>query len=107
MQRLSITQQSLDSQNGNGEDPEKSNYAAEAHSITEQLKASRSKVANEVQALIESLHVIDAARTSGRQYKGVTPIMEHDGFIPWTGGVDRLLLKFDYGNVDRLHLSAV
>lgn len=108
MQRLSITQQSLDSQTGNGADSGKSNYAAEAHSTMEQLKAARSKVANEVQALIEALHMIDAARTSGRQYQGVNAAMEHDGFVPWTGGgVDRLLLKFDYGTVDKFHLATV
>lgn len=108
MQRLSIVQQSLNSQSGNNVVYEKSNYAAEAQRIMEQLKASRSKVANEVQALIKALHVIDGARTSGRQYQRANAAMEHDGFVPWTGGgIDRLLLKFDYGTIDKLPLATV
>lgn len=108
MQRLSIIQQSFDSQTDTGADFEESHCAVEARRITGQLKTSRSKVASEVQALTEALRAIDAARTSGRQYKGAIPTMEHDGFIPWTGGgVDRLLLKFDYGNKDRMYWAAV
>lgn len=67
------------------------------------LKSSRLKVASGVHFLINSLRTIDAARTHGRRYKGSKGPAEQDGFVPWTGGgLDRLLLKFDYGSVEEL-----
>lgn len=105
MQRLSVVQQGLGSQGDNGAD-KKSHLNTEARTVMDQLRTARSKVATETQALIDSLRSIDAARNSGRQYKAVKAIAE-DGFVPWTGdGIDRLLLKFDYGNVDRISWAA-
>lgn len=105
MQRLSVVQQGLDSQGDNVAE-EKSHLNTEARTVMDQLRTARSKVATETQALIDSLRSIDSARNSGRQYKGVN-VMAEDGFLPWTGGgIDRLLLKFDYGNIDRISWAA-
>jgi len=108
MQRLSTTQQSLDSQTDNGEECEKSHFAVEVRRIMEELKISRAKVADGVQTLLEALRAINNARKNERQYKAANATTEYDGFVPWTGGeIDRLLLKFDYGDKDKMTWAAV
>ena len=77
--------------------------AADEKRLMVDLKASRSRVANGVQALIEALRAIDTANAAERSYQGEQELMQQDGFVPWSGsGVDRLLLKLDYGNVENL-----
>ena len=103
MQRLNTIQQSLDSETQNEVSIATNNLAAEEKRLVADLKASRSKVASGVQALIEALRAIDTASAAERGYQGVQGLMSHGGFVPWTtGGVDRLLLKLDYGNVQNL-----
>ena len=101
MQRLDIIRRSLDTQN---EVTIATNHlATEEKKIITDLKASLSKVAGGVQALIEALRAIDAANAAARSYQGDQEFTQHDGFVPWTGvGVDRLLLKLDYGKVQNL-----
>ena len=65
------------------------------------LNVSRSKVASGVQALSEALRAIDAASAAQRGYGEDQGLTQHD-FVPWNGGVDRLLLKLEYGNVQNL-----
>ncbi len=101
MQRLDIIRRSLDTQN---EVTIATNHlATEEKKIISDLKASLSKLAGGVQALIEALRAIDAANTAARSYQGDQEFTQHDGFVPWAGGgVDRLLLKLDYGKVQNL-----
>lgn len=69
----------------------------------EDLGTSRKKVAGGVQELIDALRAIDATPIGGRPRNGKNANMEHDGFVPWAGGgLDCLLLKFDYGNTEKL-----
>ena len=103
MQRLDAIQQNLilDSRN---ENPIATNHlAAEEKRLVVDLKASRSNVASGVQALTEALRAMDAANATERGFQGDLGLTQLDGFVPWTGGgVDRLLLKLDYGNVQNL-----
>ncbi len=103
MQRLNTIQQNLDSETQNEVFIATNNLAAEEKRLVVDLKASRSKVASGVQALIDALRAIDTASAAERGYQGVQGLTSHGGFVPWTGGgVDRLLLKLDYGNVQNL-----
>ncbi|KAF6232692.1 hypothetical protein HO173_009131 [Letharia columbiana] len=103
MQRLDTIQRNMDSDTQNEVSIATNYFAAEEERLVLDLKASRAKVASGVQALIEALRAIDVARSAERNYRGDQGLMQHDGFVPWTGGdVDRLLLKLDYGNVQNL-----
>lgn len=103
MQNLNTIQRSLDSDSQNDVSIATSHLGAEEKRLVNDLKASRSKVASGVQTLIEALRAIDAASTAERGYQGNQELMQHGGFVPWTGGgVDRLLLKLDYSNVQNL-----
>ena len=103
MQRLDIVQQSIDSDNQNQVSIATNHLTSEENRLVVDLKASRSKIASGVQTLIEVLRTIDFASAAERGYKVDQGLMEHDGFVPWTGGgIDRLLLKLDLGNVQSL-----
>ena len=106
MQRLNLTQQRLDSETGTDAPNAASNFAAEEQRLMEDLGTSRQKVAGGVQELIDALRAIDATRIGERPHNGNNATMEHDGFVPWAGGgVDCLLLKFDYGNTGKLAMQ--
>ena len=100
MQLVNTIQRSLDPDTQNGVSIATNHLVAEEDRLLVDLKASCSKVAGGVQTLIEALRAIDAASTAERGYQGDQGLMQHDEFVPWMGGgVDRLLLKLDYGNV--------
>ena len=103
MQRLDAIQQSLISDSRNENSVATNHLGAEEKRLVVDLKASRSKVTSGVQALTEALRAMDAANAAERGFKGDLGLTQLDGFVPWTGGgVDRLLLKLDYGNVQNL-----
>ena len=103
MHRLDIVQQSIDSDNQNQVSIAINHMTSEENRLVVDLKASRSKIASGVQTLKEVLRTIDSASAAERSYKVGRGLMEHDGFVPWTGGgIDRLLLKLDIGNVQSL-----
>lgn len=103
MQLLNTVQRSLDSDSQNEVSIATNHLVAEEERLMFDVKASRSKVASGVQTLIEVLRAVDAASTAERGYQGDQGLMQHDEFVPWAGGgVDRLLLKLDYGNVQNL-----
>ena len=100
MQRLDTIQQSLISDSRNENSVASNHLSAEEKRLVVDLNASRSKVASGVQALTEALQAMDAANSAERGFKGDLGLTQLDGFVPWTGGgVDRLLLKLDYSNV--------
>jgi hypothetical protein len=102
MQRLNTVQQHLDLETDTGVTNAASNFAAEAQRLMEDLRTSRQKVASGAQGMIDALRAIDATRIGGRTYHGNNAITENYSFVPWAGGgVDRLLLKFDYGTAER------
>ena len=106
MQRLDVVQQSLNAEALlNGHEASGSHSSTEDRRIMGELDTSRLKLANGVQGLIEALRSIDAARAAGRGFRTSNGTVEENSFVPWNGGgVDRLLLKFDYGNGDELAL---
>lgn len=99
MQRLNTIQQSQDAETDTDLESVASNLAREEQRLIDDLRSSCQKIASSVQALIEALQTIDNARAGKRGFLGSTGRAEQDGFVPWAGGgVDRLLLKFDYRN---------
>ena len=103
MQRLNTIQQNLISDSRNENSTATNHLAAEEKRLVVDLKASRTKVASGVQALTEALRAMDAANAAERDFQGDLGLTQLDGFVPWTGGgVDRLLLKLDYGNVQNV-----
>lgn len=102
MQRLNDVQQNLNLETDGSVEYASPHYASEEANLLAELKAASLKVASGVQGLIDSLRNIDNSRTGGR---GSTISMEamDNGFVPWSGGgVDRLLLKLDYGDTEKL-----
>ncbi|KAL9126618.1 MAG: hypothetical protein Q9217_004356 [Psora testacea] len=104
MQRLNIIQQSLEAELDASEDSTSSQIEKEERRLIADLHSSHTAIASGVQSLIGSLRNIDNARARGRDPSPLqTPGRSENNFIPWSGsGLDRLLLKFDYRNVDTL-----
>ena len=106
MQRLDYIQQTLDLETNASVSTAADNFAVEAQGLMQDLESSCQKVSSGEQSLIEALRAIDAARTGARSIQVKDFAKEHDEFIPWAnGGVERLLLKFDSGNVEKLLLQ--
>ena len=106
MQRLNHIQQSLDLETNEGVSTAADDLAIEIQGLMQDLKGSCQKVSSGTQSLVEALRAIDAARTGARSIQVKDFTKEHDDFIPWAnGGVERLLLKFDSGNVEKLVLQ--
>ena len=105
MHRLDAIQQSSNMGfPGNGQGSVASHYAAEEFTVMEDLKISHSIMAKDVQGLIENLRAIDSARASKNRYRMPAVPIAQDDFSPWIGGVDRLLLKLEFGKVDSMAL---
>lgn len=103
MQRLNAVQQNHDREIQADVMGVESSYAAEERGLLSDLQNSRSSLATGVEGLIEALRRIDSARAGGRSVIAEKGMTEAVGFAPWTSnGVDRLLLKFDYGNAEKL-----
>ena len=106
MQRLNHIQQTLNLETNAGVSTAADNFAVEAQGLMQDLEISCQKLSSGAQSLTEALRVIDAARTGARSVQVRNFAKEHDEFIPWAnGGVERLLLKFDSGNVEKLSLQ--
>ena len=106
MQRLNYVQQTLDLETNAGVSAAAHNLAVEAQGLMQDLGSSCQKVSSGAQSLIEALRAIDAARTGARSTHVKDFAKDRDEFIPWAnGGVERLLLKFDSGNVEKLLLQ--
>lgn len=106
MQRLNHIQQSLDLETNAGVSAAADNLAIETQGLMQELISSCQKVSSGTQSLIEALRAIDAARTGARSIQVNDFAKEHDEFIPWANGaVERLLLKFDSGDVEKLVLQ--
>lgn len=102
MRRLDTVQQSLDAETDAGDAGVVTNYANEEQSIVSELQLARIKVAAGVQGLIDALRNAGSTKAGSHIAYTDTESVVH-GFTPWSGGaIDRLLLKFDYGNIDGL-----
>lgn len=99
MHRLNTVQQSLDLETDADVASVAGNLVFEEKRLTNDLKASRTNIDNGVHILIEALRTIDAARARGHGSEKAQGTREQNGFVPFGGGgIDRLLLKLDYGN---------
>lgn len=100
MNRLDSTIQSLDLETDMGVIDHLSNHAAEEKDIIAQLTASSRKVAEGVGKLLEALKEIDRKKFEGDVESLSVRDDGEDVFVPRTsGGVDRLLLKLDWGGM--------
>ena len=100
MNRLDGTIQKLDLETDMGVADHLGNHAAEEKDIMAQLTASSGKVAEGMTRLLEALKEIDSRKFEG----GVESLSVRDegeeAFVPRaSGGVDRLLLKLDWGGM--------
>lgn len=78
------------------------NYASEEKEVMRELGLARENVAGGVQALIAALRDIDSARAGGGSYQADVQVEVEDRFVPlMSGGVDRLLLKLDFADLQR------
>ena len=99
MQRLDIVHQNVKAA---GDSDTSLNFASEERKLVVELQSSRLQIADVVRSLIARLREIDEARAGGRDGQP-SQGQSDSGFIPWSAnGLDRLLLKFDYGTVDKL-----
>ena len=128
MQRLNTIQTNLDIETDPTSDPTStatnttSHYPAEEQQIMADLRTSLPRLSNGVQELVGVLRDIDNARTSDSSNSSKAPeprttpeeppltlepsLNAPDTYTPWTSrSLDRLLLKFDYKNVEALNLS--
>lgn len=102
MRRLGTIQRNLDSDTQNENSTATDHLSGEEKRLLVDSKVPRSKVASGVQALIEALRAIDAANAAQgqRDYGEDQRLTKHDELVPSSGGgVDRLLLILEYGNV--------
>lgn len=107
MHRLDALQTSFDIHTDAGSDHTTSHYPAEEESLMKDLRLSLPKIGNGVNELVEVLRTIDNAKISGKAAKipDQSTSMSTEGaeFVSWTSkGLDRLLLKFDHGNAERM-----
>ena len=99
MHRLDRTQEGLDVQIDVGTDSTSTGYLLpkERHIIDDLSKAQR-KIVKGVEDIIDALKSIDSTRTRAHGRKNDEAYLEDVDFVPWHGaGVDRLLLKFEFG----------
>ena len=106
MHRLDTIWQNSNSEfSGNGMGSIFSNYTAEEHTVMEDLETSQMNVTEGVQGLVDRLRANNAARANESHFMAPAMISTQDDYTPWASrGVDRLLLKFDFGKVDNLAL---
>ena len=102
MARLDSVYQHLDLESDLGIVEPFTNYAIEEKEVMRELRSAKEKVASGVQALVEALRDIDTARVGGDTLRAGMPVEGEDLFVPQMGGgVDRLLLKLDFADLQR------
>ncbi|OCL14628.1 hypothetical protein AOQ84DRAFT_18691 [Glonium stellatum] len=95
--RLQIIQQNLDLEE-DGVIDDLANYAQEEKRVELELDRARKRVDGDLKTLVARLREIDAERVGSASYPGQTTLRS-DGYEPWrVGGVDRLLMKLDWGS---------
>ncbi|KAF2838951.1 hypothetical protein M501DRAFT_935234 [Patellaria atrata CBS 101060] len=94
--RLQRIHQNLDLEEDDGVVDALANYAQDEQDISLELDRARKRVDSDMKSLVGRLREIDVERIGSRQF-------DHKGqedFEPWKGGgVDRLLMKLDFGNM--------
>ena len=99
MQRLDFVTHSLKS---TGEDNKNSYLASEERRLMTDLQSSRLKIADGAHSLTSRLREIDETQAKERD-RPSSRLQSESSFVPRkASGLDRLLLKFDYKDVERL-----
>ena len=100
--RLNGIYQHLDLESSLGIVDAFTNYASEEKEVMRELGSAKEKVAGGVQALVAALRDIDSARAGGGSHKADVQVEGDDRFVPlMSGGVDRLLLRLDFADLQR------
>lgn len=95
--RLQIIQQNLDLEE-DGVIDDLANYAQEEKEVELELDRARKRVDSDLKSLVARLREIDAERVGSGSYPGQSTLRS-DSYEPWrVGGVDRLLMKLDWGS---------
>lgn len=95
--RLQIIQQNLDLEE-DGVVDDLANYAQEEKEVELELDRARKRVDSDLKSLVARLREIDAERVGSSSYSGQSTLRS-DSYEPWrVGGVDRLLMKLDWGS---------
>ncbi|KAJ9669497.1 hypothetical protein H2201_000364 [Coniosporium apollinis] len=96
--RLQTIQQNLDLEEDEGLVDALTNHAEEEKQVALELDRSRKRVDSDLQSLVARLRIIDTERL-GSGGLHVKPSLREDSYEPWRcGGVDRLLMKLDFGS---------
>lgn len=96
--RLQIVQLNLDMEEDEGVIDAMTNHAEEEKEVALELDRSRKRVDSDLQSLVARLRNIDTERL-GSGGVHVKPSSSEDNYEPWRcGGVDRLLMKLDFGS---------
>ena len=99
MQRLDFTVHNLISTSN---DSTASHFALEERRLMTELQSSRLQIAESVRSMISRLREIDVARAREKD-RYSSHVRTESGFVPWSvSGLDQLLLKFDYGDIEKL-----
>lgn len=98
MTRLDTTHQNLDLETDMGVVDHFGNYTAEEEDLMRQLTRVRKGLAEGIAKLLEALKEVDGKRFDGGIERWKVNDGDEDVFVPERGaGVDRLLLKLDWG----------
>lgn len=96
--RLQTIQQNLDLEEDEGLVDALTNHAEEEKQVALELDRSRKRVDSDLQSLVARLRIIDTERLGSSGFH-VKPSLSEDSYEPWRcGGVDRLLMKLDFGS---------
>jgi hypothetical protein len=99
--RLQTIRQNLDLEEDDGVEDFTANYRQEEKDVTVQLDRARRRLDSDMKTLIARLRDIDAERVGSGPGFSMTGAWEEGQYEPLrVGGVDRLLMKLDWGGAD-------
>ena len=100
MTRLDSIYQHLDLESDLGIVDTFTNFKVEEKEVMRELASARAQAAASVQAVITALRDVDVARASSNSHSVGVQAEEEDVFVPqMSGGLDRLLLKLEFSDV--------
>ena len=100
MARLDSIYQHLDLETDLGIVDTFTNFEIEEKEVMRELASARVKAAGTVQAVITALRDADAARAGSNSHSVGVQAEEEDAFVPqMSGGLDRLLLKLEFADL--------
>ena len=100
MARLDFIYQHLDLESDLGIVDTFTNFKVEEKEVMRELASARAKAAGNIQAVVSTLRDIDAARAGSDSHSVGVQAKGEDVFMPQTsGGLDRLLLKLEFADL--------